>query len=241
MSSFKLVLGFLTSIPIRLSEPPEQGDLGRAAAWFPLVGLGLGVVLALTHGVIGKALPVLLTGALVTSLWAALTGGLHLDGLADCFDGLTVSASTARRLEIMKDPRLGAFGAVGLILFLILKVSAVASLPDGSGLILAPIMGRWMVLLAAVLPQARPGGMGDEFHGTLNRRGLTVAALLTAGVAGLFGWRGLLAFGLAHAAGFALLWLARKRLGGGTGDVLGAACEFAELAVLIAFILEVQV
>src|SRR5690349_10909663 len=127
MNDFLLAIGFLTVFPVQTSAP-ESGGLGRVGRWFPTVGLVLGVILAAVHFLLGQLFSPLLTAALVVALWAALTGGLHLDGLADCCDGLFAAVSPERRLEIMRDPRLGAFGGLGLILFIILKILAIASL-----------------------------------------------------------------------------------------------------------------
>src|SRR5262245_61596780 len=98
--------------------------MGRAALWFPLIGFGLGLVLAGGLLLFRLFFSPALAAALTVAAWAALTGGLHLDGLADCCDGLLATATPERRLEIMRDPRLGAFGVTGLTLFLILKVLA---------------------------------------------------------------------------------------------------------------------
>src|SRR5216684_378067 len=108
LADFRLALGFLTIWPVRVGAT-KPGDLGRAAGWFPLVGLLLGLVLSGAQWLLLRLFPPPLVGGLVVALWAALTGGLHLDGLADCGDGLWVSASPERRLEIMHDARIGAF------------------------------------------------------------------------------------------------------------------------------------
>src|SRR5258706_5627486 len=128
MKGLRLALGFLTILPMRVNNI-QPGDLGRAAGWFPVVGLLLGLVLSASNWLLLRVFPPALAGGLVVALWAALTGGLHLDGLADCGDGLLASATPERRLEIMRDPRLGAFGGLVLAGFLILKVLATGALP----------------------------------------------------------------------------------------------------------------
>lgn len=234
MRGLHLALGFLTSLPVRTPDRLAAGDLGRAALWFPVVGLGLGFVLWASHALIAPHLPAAITAALVIGLWIAATGALHLDGLADCFDGLFVSAPVERRLEILADVHVGAFGVVGLVWFLIAKTAALASLAGGGALLLAPIAGRWLMVLLAGSQPARPDGLGARLHGELGR-GVWLVAVLPVAVAVGLGIRGLLALLAAHAVGFAWLALARRRVGGQTGDVLGAAGELGELACLVAF------
>jgi len=235
MNSLRVALGFLTVLPVRSPVALAPGELSRAAGWFPAVGLLLGGLLALTATAARGLFPPYLEGALVVVLWTLLTGALHLDGLSDCCDALFVPASRARRLEILRDPRIGSFGAAGLACFLLLKTTAVAALPGPWPLLVAPAIGRWSVLLAAVQPNARTQGLGVGFSEGLDRRLLAAAAATAALAAGACGWRGLLAFVTSQAGVLGLVWLARRRLGGVTGDVIGATCEVSELLVLLAF------
>lgn len=244
MKSLWLAVGFLTAVPAR-SATPGPGDLGRAAVWFPPIGLLVGAILAAAHYLLGQVFSPVLAAALVVALWATLTGGLHLDGLADCCDGLLAAAAPDRRLEIMRDPRLGAFGGVGLTLFLILKILAVASLPYASrvtvyALLFSPALARWLVLLVATQPSARPGGMGADFALGLTRSVFVLAALIPLAliVVGLLftgAWQTVIATALAHLVAIAAIRLARARLGGVTGDVFGLTVELAELTVLLTF------
>ena len=115
------------------------------------------------------------------AFWVFLSGGLHLDGLADCFDGMLNSSLPERRLEIMKDPRLGTFGGLGLVLALLIKVAAVYSLAPGSdwiAILTAAALGRWLILLAGKQPLARPGGMGADFALGLTNASFAWAAIL---------------------------------------------------------------
>ena len=238
MTEFWLALSFLTTLRTP-AVPFVAGGLGRSAKWFPLVGLILGLILAGTHWLLRWVLPESVTAVLIIALWAWLTGGLHLDGLADCGDGLLVAASRERRLEILKDSRLGAFGAILLVLFLLAKVTAVAALASpGIALLLAPALARWLLLVAARQPSARPGGMGDTFAASLTPQILAIAAIVPVLLVVAGGWRGgptVPALLLALVATFAILRLARKRLGGVTGDVFGLVVEMSELVVLLAF------
>ncbi len=250
MRRFLLALSFLTTLPARLKEPPKPGDLGWAAIWFPAVGLVIGLLLAGLSYLLARIFPDLLAGGLVVAAWAGLTGGLHLDGLADCFDGLLPAVSRERRLEILHDPRLGSFGAIGLALFLILKVSATAALLQAGqswvwqpllGLLLAPVLARWLILPVGRQPMVRPGGLGAEFALGLRKNEVFLGGLLPLGLTLLGGWRGLLGAALALLAALGAVRLARSRLEGLTGDVLGLVVELAELMVLLAFALHLPI
>jgi len=248
MKSFRLALGFLTIVPARVGAT-QPGDLGRAAAWFPVVGLLLGIVLSLGQWLLQRLFPPLLAGGLVVALWAALTGGLHLDGLADCGDGLLASAAPARRLEIMRDSRMGAFGGLALAMFLILKVLAagalgslplLAWLPGGAWLpagplVVAAVCARWLLLPMGRQPGARPGGLGADFALGLQPGGLIAAGALLVLVTALGGWQALAAVAAAHVVAWLIWQVARRRLGGVTGDILGLTVELSELAVLLVY------
>jgi len=225
----------LTILPIPFGWLDAKRTPARAMAAYPFVGLVLGVLLMLAYWVFQAILPPLVSAALIVVTWAVLTGGLHLDGWADCCDALPATVTRERRLEILKDPRLGSFGGIGLVLLLMLKLAAVASLPHGSAaLILAPTLGRWAIVnVAAVFPLARPDGMAAHFRAGLSRRELTWVALTTALVCGAAGWGGLAAFMEAAVAALVLGRWATSRIGGVTGDVYGAACELVECLVLV--------
>jgi adenosylcobinamide-GDP ribazoletransferase len=239
MYYLSLALGFLTAWPVKTAAP-RPGDLGRSAGWFTTVGLLIGAVLAAVHWGLGQLFPPLLAAGLVVALWAALTGGLHLDGLADCGDGLLSAVSAERRLEIMRDPRLGSFGGLTLFLYLLLKVAAVAALPASTplaafALCFSPALARWLLLLAARQPSARPAGMGAAFTQGLTPVLIVVAALVPLALMVLGGWVAVAAAGLALLVTVGVVLLARTLLGGVTGDVFGLTVELAELAVLLVF------
>lgn len=244
MKRFKLALSFLTILPVRLDPVMQPGDLGRSAVWFPLVGALLGALLCGARYGLALLFPEHLTAILIVALWAALTGGLHLDGLADCCDGLLASVPPQRRLEIMKDPRLGTFGGAGLLLHLLIKIGLLLSIPAPmtlagiAPLLLAPALARWLILLVARQPMARPGGLGVEFSLGVTRSTFLLAAVIPLALAALSGWRGLLAVALAHLALWGVIRLARQRLGGVTGDVMGLTIELGESMALLAFAIQ---
>ena len=229
-----LAVGFLTVLPAPQVDY-QPGALGRAGRWFPAVGLVIGGLLAMTHWVLSQLFPPLLAAALTVSLWAALTGGLHLDGLADCCDGLLATTTRERRLEIMRDPRTGAFAVVGLVLFLLLKVTSLAAVPVATpALCLAPTWARWLLLWVARQPLARPSGLGADFAAGLSRRSqgwaLVVPLLLCFGFPTI---KTLVALVAPIGVTWLVIRMARVRLGGVTGDVYGLVVELSEVTILI--------
>ena len=240
MRSLGLALRYLTIVPIPAGAHVEPAALGRAAAWFPLIGLALGLVVAGGERVIGMIFPSLLDSLLTVTLWKLLTGGLHLDGLADCLDGI-VGRDAGDRLRIMRDSRIGAFGAIGLILFLLLEVAAVSELASANrwrAFVAAPALARAMPpLVAWMFPMATPLGQGAMFRSGLTRTRVAAAVALGGGISlAVLGSVGLLVIGLAVVASLGVGWFYTRRLGGVTGDVLGAVIETAELIVLLTIV-----
>jgi len=231
-----LAFSFLTVLPMPMVEY-QAGLLGRAGRWFPLVGLVIGGLLTAAHSLLSQLFPPLLTAGLIIALWAALTGALHLDGLADCCDGLLAATSQERRLEIMRDPRTGAFAVVGLVLFLLLKVTTLAALPTAlPALLLGPTWARWLLLWVARQPAARSGGLGADFAAGLTSRTLLGALILPLLLCLVFPTIQMVA---AITILFGVTWgvisMAGARLGGVTGDVYGLVVELSELAVLLVY------
>lgn len=238
MRTLRVALGMLTTLPFPAPADWKPGESGRAAAWFPLVGLGIGGLTWLGWTLVLRLFPAPVAGVLTLGIWVALSGGLHLDGLADCCDGLFASATPARRLEIMKDPRLGAFGVTGLVVVLILKAAALATLPgpQGMGIILAAALGRWCILPAGLLPPAHPAGLGADFVAGLQRRSLLWAGILPLACALLLGFRGMLATLAGLVVTGLILAFAKSKIGGVTGDVFGCIVEIVEVVVLLGFV-----
>jgi len=233
--------GFLTILPIENRRDAgiqaDRQGLGKSAGWFPWVGLAIGAGAGAAWWLSGLVLPPMLAAVLAVAAWAALTGGLHLDGLADCCDGLLSAAPVERRLEILRDPRLGTFGVAGLCLVLVAKIAATYSLLPAltiPGMLLAASSGRLLILLARRQPSARAGGMGEDFQSGLRGASLPLAAVPVIVLCVYVGWSGVLAVLAALLATLAIFRLARGRIGGLTGDVLGCAVEISELAVLLA-------
>lgn len=231
---------YLTILPLpgRRHAPPDQ--LGRAALWFPVVGGGLGLALVATDLLAARLFSPLLAAMLVVTVWKLLTGGLHLDGLADCLDGLGGRNPDHRRV-IMRDSRIGTFGAVGLILFLMLEIVAVAELPPAQRwrvLLAAPAIARAAPpLLARLLRPADGHGQGAAFSAGVGPASALLAVVIALLVAlGSLGVMGVAAAAVGLAAAAAVARFVAGRIGGVTGDVFGAAVEVAELGVLLAVI-----
>jgi len=236
---------FLTIVPVPGRDSADPSALGRAAWWFPVVGLMLGLVLVAAERFIGVLAPPLVGAALLVAVWKIVTGGIHLDGLADCLDGLG-GPDAVRRRAIMRDSRIGVFGAAGLALVLILFAATLSELPApirGRVLLLAPVVGRVSPLLAgAWLRPATPGqGLGGAFVAGLSGwAGHVYAAASMALATWLLGpWGAAI---VAGALALALLWagFAARRFAGITGDVLGAVVEVGELAVVLLAVVAVH-
>ncbi len=236
MKYLSIAFNLLTTLPVRAPADWQTGDSGRAAGWYPFVGLVLGVLVAVVYVLSGLYFPQIITAMLALAAWVLLTGGLHLDGLADCCDGLFHASDRARRLEIMKDSRMGAFGGIGLILALMMKVAALASLPTVKAvpvILLAATLGRWFIILAGFQPLARPGGMGADFSAGLRKSALIWGGIIPLGLAIFIGGQGILALGITALGVFLILRFALARIGGITGDVFGLIVEAAEIITLV--------
>ena len=237
MQSFLIALQFLTSLPVRLDRMPEPQAVGRSLLYYPLVGLLLGAMLWLVGAVFENASAPLLAALLLTG-WVALTGGLHLDGLADSADAwLGGFGDRERTLTIMKDPRSGPIAVVVLALLLLLKFVALWTLLAADqrlALLLAPLLGRSALLgLFLTTPYVRPGGLGQVLAEQMPRDTSRIAlggVVLACLALGSSGW-------LALAATVGVGWLSRRamcrRIGGTTGDTAGALLELVECAVLV--------
>jgi adenosylcobinamide-GDP ribazoletransferase len=236
MSNLWLAFSFLTTLPLgRL--PLLDSRLGKAAMWFPLVGGVLGALFVAVGAVCGKVFlfPPLITSVLVLAAWAWLTGGLHLDGVADCGDGLLVAAPVQRRLEIMQDPRLGSFGAISLFFFLLIKGAALYALEANPlAILMATILSRWVLIpIAAMYPAARPQGMAETLHRELGTTAWKVTFIYPIALVVIGGWPAVVVTATAFGAAWCMACFAHRRIGGMTGDVYGLLIEGTEIAVLL--------
>ncbi|MFA5679328.1 MAG: adenosylcobinamide-GDP ribazoletransferase [Pseudomonas sp.] len=232
-----IALQFLTRLPIRLPGLPTPDENGRSLLWYPMVGLLLGLLLVLGYGLL-DGVSVFVQAAILLSVWVWLSGGLHLDGLADTADAWVGGyGDRERTLAIMKDPACGPIGVITLVLVLLLKWAAlVALLQEGHWvvLLLAPWLGRWMLpLLLFTTPYVRPGGMGHTLTEHMPRRSIPLLLAVNALAMLLCGWVGVMALLVTLLVGLVVRHYLRERLGGTTGDTAGALVELVELSVLL--------
>ena len=234
MKAFLLALSLLTRFPVKHIENIQAEDSGHSALFYPLIGLVIGSILYLPILFFSESSPYLLS-AIIISLWAIITGGLHLDGLADSADawlgGMDDEEKTHR---IMKDPLLGAAGVIALVCLLILKFSAISAvIESGLGwlIILAPAIGRSMILLLFLTTSyVRKQGMAMDVYDKLPKDSawiVTGICLIIGAICSLFGtFLILIGFYLSRR-------LMLKRLGGCTGDTAGASVEISETLFLV--------
>jgi adenosylcobinamide-GDP ribazoletransferase len=238
MTPWWIALQFLTRLPVTLAGMPTPEQVGRSLLFYPLVGLLIGLLLLAAQHLLGDS-AVLLQAALLLALWVGISGGLHLDGLADSADAWVGGFGDKQRtLAIMKDPRSGPIAVVVLVLLLLLKFAALVALLESGGgllLLLVPWLARCLLpLLFMTTPYVRAGGLGQALAEHLPRHQLPWVLAANAVAMLLFGWSALLAL---LVAGGVFIWLRSlmlKRLDGTTGDTAGALLEIAECAVLVA-------
>ena len=235
----RLAGAFLTVFPVarNLETTPER--LGRSLAFFPAVGLLIGLGLVVLNWALGAFLPRAVLDCLLILILIAATGALHLDGIADLLDGLAGGKDREGILRIMKDSRVGAMGAVGLIMVLLLKYLSLYNVPEefkSAALLFMPCAGRWVqVVLASFCRYIRPeGGTGGAFVDHAGEREFLIGTvtLLLAGLV-LFGLKGIFLVFLIGLSAMVLIRFFEARLGGVTGDVLGAATEAVEVLTLL--------
>jgi len=234
MKRFFAALQFLTILPLPRGLTPDERALGGAIPFFPVVGLGIGATIALMDWGLGFLFPVGVTSVFAVILLIAVSGGLHTDGLADTADGFFSSRPRERILDIMRDSRTGPMGVAAIVCVVALKIALIATVSGPSRawvLLLTPVAGRSALLIQmALLPYARPEGLVGIFHRNRSRGHAlwALAVLLAVGyLAGCI--PGLIAGGCAFLAALLFAAYSFRRIGGLTGDTLGAACELTEL------------
>lgn len=232
---------FLTVVPLsRAHHEPTTQELAASMAWYPVVGLLIGGVLVAADLVLASFLAAEVVNAVLILLLVLLTRGLHQDGLADTLDGLAGGRTPAERLSIMRDPRIGAIGATGLFLSLILRYAGLVALPEElrvPALFCMPAVGRWAMVMAAwSSPYARlEGGLAASFLTHLSwLQALASTGILALALGFAFGLKGAVVI-LVIAVGVVLaMWVGcRTWFGGITGDTLGATNELMEIVFLL--------
>lgn len=238
MRSLRAAVSFLTVLPVANADGSPGERLGRA--YFPAVGAIVGLAAGVVF-LVGAATttPVLAAAAAVATL-VLLTGAIHLDGLADSADGLLSRGGVARRLEVMRDPRLGTYGVTAIVLVLVLEVAALSGMSPAraiAALVIAGALSRLATLaVVAFVPYVRPAGLGVAAQDSAHRSLDLAVGLASAAVVCLLDWRrALIALPLVGLVVIVLVAVARRRLGGATGDIYGATAELSELAALLVF------
>ena len=237
-NDLKISLQFLTVLPFE-KEEVEPENLGRSIPYFPLAGLILGILSTISYMIFSLILPRGICDILVLLVLVLLTGGLHLDGLSDTLDGLGFGKDRESSLKIMKDSRIGAFGAVGLIFAVLIKYLSLHHIESSfidNILLLMPLYGRWSVLvLGYKSPYAGlEDGVGKAFvEGTTKERYLKGFLIALFASLIIFGIRGLFILATIFVFVSLLRQYFKKRLGGITGDVFGAVIEVSEIMALL--------
>lgn len=236
-NSLRMAFGFMTVLPIPQRKEWSDLDFGWSAVFYPLTGALIGLCAAASFRLFSAVFAGPVAAFLALIVWILLSGGLHWDGLADCFDGFGCSAAPERRLEIMKDSRLGTYGALGIFCSLILKWLCIWHLPDNKFLILFALTGaaaRWAMLFLLSKGLANPNGMAAMLKQHCPKRVLLYALPVPLLLALLYGPFGMLYLLIGLCSTFVLGLIAEKKIGGINGDVLGFSIELAEIVLLLA-------
>ncbi|PKB72409.1 MAG: hypothetical protein BZY87_00220 [SAR202 cluster bacterium Io17-Chloro-G6] len=236
-----MAVTFLTIFPISRDLDRGPQDISSSRAFYPAIGLLIGLLLVGVEEGSSRIFSEPMTAAFLVATLVIITRALHLDGLMDVCDGVFGGFTPERRLEIMRDSRVGAFGVVGGVTVILLKYGALVSLLilDEPGkewaLLLFPALSRWtMVILLGAFPYVRTQGLGSPFHGSGIKAATTVAGLSALAASFLLGgFAGLGLFLGACAMACLMGWAMAKALGGLTGDTYGATNEIIETTVII--------
>ncbi|MFH7766135.1 adenosylcobinamide-GDP ribazoletransferase [Acinetobacter sp. BSP-28] len=241
MTPFFIALQFLTTFPVQLKQMPSKQQNGQSLLFYPLVSLIIGLILfALAY--LLQAIPVILLSSVILVVWIWLTGGLHMDGLADTADAWVGGfGDPERTLAIMKDPSCGPIGVLSLIILCLLKWSALYVLLEQqyySALILFPLLGRLAPLfLFLTTHYVRQKGLGTSIAEFIPKTAAIIVFVLSLLTSVYWGWAGMLC---ALSMLGTLLYLRHKfiqRIGGITGDTVGASIEICEVVSLLVFVI----
>ena len=239
MTAFWIALQFLTTFPVQLKAMPTPQQNGQSLLFYPVVGLIIGAILFTVASVL-HAVPIVLLSSILLVIWIWLTGGLHLDGLADTADAWVGGFGDAERtLKIMKDPACGPIGVLSLIIICILKWSAIYLLLQKQmyiALLLFPVLGRVAPLILFLTTNyVRAKGLGRSIVSTMPRKSAWLLVMVIVCGSFYFAWLGLIA---CMSMMIGLWYLRRKfiqRIGGITGDTVGASIEIIECVSLLVF------
>ncbi len=235
INSFFIALQFLTIVPVTRSYIANDKQLGYSSLFYPVIGLIIGSTLVLIAQFI-SSIPIQIQAVIILALWVMLTGGLHIDGLADCADAWVGGlGSKQRSLEIMKDPAAGPIAVVIIVLILLLKWTTIGYLLQKQqfvALLFTPMLGRLAILILMLFTDyIRAGGMGEVIVENCPKQ--TIAAISLFGLFGGIYYLGILPISLMLMILIIIRHQTNKRLGGATGDVYGATVELIEASILL--------
>lgn len=246
MKAFRFALSFLTIFPGGIKGEVDEKVFGASIKYFPVVGALLGLILAGIHLLVSTRMSQPAASVIVVISLIILTRALHIDALADTFDGLLGGRDKEHMLAIMKDSRVGSFGVATIAATFALKFSLLAAIPAAlttGSLIAFPVLGRWAAAIAAsTQPSARPGGgLGSLFAEQARPWEPVLSSIIAFAIVGITLWTrpaaALLAVGTAGAFLVIYVFLIKRKIEGMTGDTLGALIELTEIAVLFAMAL----
>ncbi len=236
MKRFLIALQFLTVLPIKIKSEIAKEDFGRSLLYFPVVGMLIGLVLSGT-ALLSCFWPISVVGMLILIISIVITGGIHLDGFADTCDGFYCPRPKEKILEIMRDSRVGTMGVVGVVCLLLLKFTLIVSIPQNvlwKLLIMMTVFARWSQILACCTSDyAREGGKAKFFVEYAGKTELLVGSIFTMILfLLLMKLEGVILLVLSFLSILLFINYVKKKLGGMTGDTIGAISEIAEVAVL---------
>ena len=239
MRGFLIGLQFLTQLPIR-TERAAPRHIAESYYFYPVIGFLIGAGAVVLRRLLVMVFPQSFSITIVLAFLIWISGGLHEDGLADVADGMGGGWTPDERLAIMKDSRIGAFGASVLILALLAKYAALTSMDAtrlDAAIISAQVLGRWAFLPLGYFNSHAREGLGSEFMKGLSARAVIIGTVLSAGSTIALGRiQGTIASGMAAAIILLASIYFRRRLGGITGDCFGATFQFVEIATYAAFL-----
>ena len=240
-----IALEFLTILRIARPRVYDNSSFARSISCYPIIGLGIGLLLWASASLLDRIIDPEINSAILLIILTLLSGGLHLDGLADTADGLASQGNKADKLGIMSIGNTGPAGVVTLVLTLLLHWVVLAEILQLGGslsrsaLIVTPMLGRWSVIpMVGLFPPARLSGLGNSIQQALLTIPMmigTLVALITSIF--ILGPIGILFIFVSGITSISIAWFASKQLEGITGDVLGAGIELSQMTVLLAFLI----
>lgn len=239
LKRFILMLQFLTTIPVPFRLNVKDEDFGKGLVFAPLIGLILGGILAAFYLALSYVFPISINVVLIMILYIVLTGGLHLDGLGDTFDGLFSNRSKERILEIMKDSRVGTNAVIAIVCVIVLDIVVLVNINSAylpQVLLLMPPAGRIASLMGAGISNyvRKEGGLGKSFIDFCGVKEVVIGIVVSLIIFSLCGLNGIYIFITSVITAFLLVKLLSRKLNGVTGDILGAVCELNQSVFLIA-------